>query len=151
MFTLLKFKWIEPGRIFVVLDTATTSRCNICWNYVSFSFFFCLEQWKSTEYYKKIHTHCHFSHLLLMGDFNFLQECATTSSSNSISSQFLNAVQDSFLTQHVLLPTHLQVNQQSSLLDLVIQARSQKFLWGGSFGRNADLIHHPTAAKEYSA
>ena len=56
-----------------------------------------------------------------MGDFNILcQDCATASSSNSISSQFLNAVQDSFLTQHVLLPTHHQANQQSSLLDLVI-------------------------------
>ena len=59
-----------------------------------------------------------------MGDFNFpdilWQDCATTSSSNSISSQLLNAVQDSFLTQHVLLPTRHQANQQSSLLDLVI-------------------------------
>ena len=59
-----------------------------------------------------------------MGDFNFpdilWQDCATTSSSNSISSQFLNAVQDSFLTQHVILPKHHQANQQSSLLNLVI-------------------------------
>ena len=33
----------------------------------------------------------------------------------------------------------------------IAQARSQKFVWGGSFGRNVDLIHHPTAAKEHSA
>lgn len=59
-----------------------------------------------------------------MGDFNFpdilWQDCATMSSSNSISSQFLNAVQDSFLTLRVMLPTRHQANQQSSPLDLVI-------------------------------
>ena len=31
------------------------------------------------------------------------------------------------------------------------QARSQKFVWGGSFGRYVDLIHHITAAKEHLA
>ena len=38
-----------------------------------------------------------------------------------------------------------------SILSEPTQAHSQKFLWGGSFGKNADLIYHPTAAKEYSA
>ena len=41
---------------------------------------------------------------------------------------------------------------QDILIHLFIcQAHSQKFLLGGSFRRNVDLIHHPTVAKEHSA
>ena len=42
--------------------------------------------------------------------------------------------------------THKQTNKQTNNT-----TRSQKFLLGGSFGRNVDRIHHSTAAKEHSA
>ena len=61
-----------------------------------------------------------------MGDFNFPSidwpqlECTT--GDNSAASLFLDAVQDSFLTQHVTNCTRHRQGQQSSLLDLVLSS-----------------------------
>jgi len=61
-----------------------------------------------------------------MGDFNFPSidwpqlECTT--GDNSAASLFLDAVQDSFLTQHVTICTRHRQGQQSSLLDLVLSS-----------------------------
>ena len=62
------------------------------------------------------------SHILLMGDFNFpsidWSECICLSGESSLAFSFLDAVQDSFLTQHVSNCTRHRDGQQSSLLDL---------------------------------
>ena len=62
--------------------------------------------------------------LLLMGDFNFPDinwvDTHCFSSPISLSAKFLETMQDSFLTQYVQEPTRHQLDQQPSVLDLII-------------------------------
>ena len=64
-----------------------------------------------------------FSHLLIMGDFNFSSinwaGCVCFSGENSLASSFLDSTQDSFLVQHVTNCTRHREGQQPFLLDLV--------------------------------
>ena len=64
-----------------------------------------------------------YSYCLLMGDFNFPNINWSTMSSpegdQSLSTCFLNACKDGFLTQHVTKPTRHRHGQNPSLLDLV--------------------------------
>ena len=63
------------------------------------------------------------SHRLIVGDFNLREidwESETSNANeNHISSQFLEAVRDNFLYQHVKEATRMRENQRDSLLDLV--------------------------------
>ena len=61
-----------------------------------------------------------------MGNFNFPSidwaECVCSGGENSSAFLFLDAIQDSFLTQHVTECTRHRHGQQSSLLDLVLSS-----------------------------
>ena len=62
-----------------------------------------------------------YKHILIMGDFNFPDVNWNTWSAKSDQSQaFVESLQDSYLYQAVLEPTRIRVNQEPSLLDLVI-------------------------------
>jgi len=75
---------------------------------------------------REVHNTVNFSHLLIMGDFNFpsidWSECVCLSSENSSAFLFLDAIQDSFLTQHVTQCIRHRHGQQSSLLDLALSS-----------------------------
>ena len=63
------------------------------------------------------------NHVLIMGDFNhpeinWIEETTPTSSRHK-ASEFMEAVRDSFLIQHVKQPTHFRGDQTPNLLDLV--------------------------------
>ena len=63
------------------------------------------------------------SHRLIVGDFNLREidwESETSNANeNHIASQFLEAVRDNFLYQHVKEATRMRENQRDSLIDLV--------------------------------
>lgn len=65
-----------------------------------------------------------YSHVLIMGDFNYpglswedMHPCSQRA--NKEEQGFAEAVMDCFLLQHVTNPTRVRVNQTPSLLDLV--------------------------------
>ena len=64
----------------------------------------------------------------IMGDFNFPSinwvdlVCSSGKGKHSLASLFLDAVQDSYLVQHVTNCTRHRQGQQSSLLDLVFSS-----------------------------
>lgn len=64
-----------------------------------------------------------FSHILIMGDFNFKEvnwnECTTTVGEDHIATLFLECVRDTFLYQHVKQPTRFREDQEPSTLDLI--------------------------------
>ena len=66
----------------------------------------------------------YFTHLLIMGDFNFptinWAESYCAGSDSSAASTFFDTVQDSFLVQHVASSTRHRQGQQPSLLDLIL-------------------------------
>jgi exonuclease III len=63
------------------------------------------------------------SHMLIMGDFNYPEidwlEESTPPDVRQRATQFMEAVRDSFMVQHVKDPTHYRGNQTPNLLDLV--------------------------------
>ena len=66
-----------------------------------------------------------YSHLLITGDFNYPKIDWTTWSTDSdnlldMNNQFIEAMRDSFLFQHVSLPTRARLNNSPNLLDLVL-------------------------------
>ena len=71
----------------------------------------------------KLPDYTEYSHCLLLGDYNLPNiNWATLTSlegDQSLSTNFLNACEDGFLTQHVSKPTRHRHGQNSSLLDLV--------------------------------
>ncbi|GAA48290.1 hypothetical protein CLF_101424 [Clonorchis sinensis] len=66
----------------------------------------------------------HFTHLLLVGDFNAPKapwtELQCVGSSGPFAAALTEVVQQSAWTQHVVAPTRYRAGQQPSLLDLVI-------------------------------
>ncbi len=64
------------------------------------------------------------SHVLICGDFNHPEInwdlLMSTKSEEHKSSQFLTAIQDSFLFQHVDQPTHHRADQEPTLIDLIL-------------------------------
>ncbi|GAA57115.1 hypothetical protein CLF_112200, partial [Clonorchis sinensis] len=66
----------------------------------------------------------HFTHLLLVGDFNAPKapwmELQSVGSSGPFAAALTEVVQQSAWTQHVVAPTRYRAGQQPSLLDLVI-------------------------------
>ena len=71
----------------------------------------------------KLYDSVNFTHLLIMGDFNFptinWDELSCSGGESSVASSFLDAVQDTFLIQHVNDFTRFRHGQQPSLLDLI--------------------------------
>ena len=71
----------------------------------------------------KLYDSVNFTHLLIMGDFNFpiinWDELSCSGGESSVASSFLDAVQDTFLIQHVTDFTRFRHGQQPSLLDLI--------------------------------
>jgi hypothetical protein len=67
-----------------------------------------------------------FTHLLICGDFNFPEITwmgdvpALTRDPQGEAAKFLEAVNDSFLWQHVKLPTHHRQQQTANTLDLIL-------------------------------
>ena len=65
----------------------------------------------------------HFSHILIVGDFNCkeidwrLQ--STSVNENHVASQLLECVRDCFMYQHVAEPTRFRIGEISSILDLI--------------------------------
>ena len=64
------------------------------------------------------------SHLLIVGDFNFgdidWETGRSSATETHMSHQFIEAVQDSFLHQHVQSPTRYRLGQVPHILDLVL-------------------------------
>ena len=64
-----------------------------------------------------------YSHILITGDFNYPEinwdTYNTHYSEDHRSSQFLECVNDCFLSQNVSFPTHHRVTQSANILDLV--------------------------------
>ena len=79
-----------------------------------------------------LHETVSFSHLLIMGDFNLPSinwaELVCSSGESSLASLFLDAVQDSYLVQHVTNCTRHRQGQQSSLLDLILSSDPNRLL-----------------------
>ncbi len=70
-------------------------------------------------------TQMKYSHILILGDFNYPDiswDTWTTNSNNEndINNLFLNAVKDSYMSQHVDQPTRIRGSQVPSLIDLVL-------------------------------
>lgn len=62
-----------------------------------------------------------FSHILLTGDFNFPSiDWNAWSSRDSVSQNFLECTRDCYLQQVVDLPSRYRINQEPSLLDLIL-------------------------------
>ncbi|CAG2232245.1 unnamed protein product [Mytilus edulis] len=62
-----------------------------------------------------------YTHILLTGDFNFPSiNWETWSAKDSISENFLECIRDCFFQQMVDQPTRYHINQEPSLLDLVL-------------------------------
>ncbi len=66
-----------------------------------------------------------YSHILIVGDLNHpginWDTWSTKSQNeNDINNLFLNAVKDSFLSQHVTQPTRIRGEQEPSLIDLIL-------------------------------
>ncbi|XP_069142291.1 uncharacterized protein [Argopecten irradians] len=64
-----------------------------------------------------------YSHILLLGDFNYKEidwkNQISLSGLNNPATKFLEATRDNFLIQHVTSPTRYRVNQTPSTLDLI--------------------------------
>ena len=61
-----------------------------------------------------------YTHLLVMGDFNFPDiDWENWSSSDSNSQEFVEIIQDTYLQQHVTQPTRYRAGQTSNCLDLM--------------------------------
>ena len=61
-----------------------------------------------------------YTHLLIMGDFNYPDIDWENWSSNDITSQkFIQTVQDAYLFQHITKPTRHREGQSSNCLDLI--------------------------------
>ena len=61
-----------------------------------------------------------YTHLLVMGDFNFPDiDWENWSSSDSNSQEFIEIIQDTYLQQHVTQPTRYREGQTSDCLDLI--------------------------------
>ena len=61
-----------------------------------------------------------YTHLLIMGDFNYLDIDWENWSSNDITSRkFIETVQDAYLFQHITKPTRHREGQSSNCLDLI--------------------------------
>ena len=59
-------------------------------------------------------------HVLICGDFNYPNiNWSSLSCSTSYSQMFLDAIHDSYLSQHVTEPTHYRPNTTANVLDLV--------------------------------
>ncbi|GAA47590.1 hypothetical protein CLF_100556 [Clonorchis sinensis] len=84
----------------------------------------------------------HFTHLLLVGDFNAPKtpwtELQRVGSSSPFTAALTEVVQQSAWTQHVVAPTRYRAGQQPSLLDLVI-TNERHFVDQGTI--NAPLGH----------
>ena len=65
-----------------------------------------------------------YSHVCLVGDFNFptinWNSMATTETGDGLESNFLEAVHDCFLYQHIIEPTRIRGTDNPSLLDLIL-------------------------------
>ena len=61
-----------------------------------------------------------YSHILMIGDFNYRQiDWDKMTSCDHEESQFINCIEDHYLTQHVKEPTRWRGNDTTSVLDLV--------------------------------
>ena len=61
-----------------------------------------------------------YTHLLMMGDFNYPGiDWSSYSTNNADAQEFLDSCQDSYLYQHILLPTRGRLGHNPSLLDLI--------------------------------
>jgi len=65
-----------------------------------------------------------YSHILLMGDFNFEKinwcDWSTPSNETQIDFQFIEKLRDCFLQQHVTKPTRARIDKEPHILDLVL-------------------------------
>ena len=65
-----------------------------------------------------------YSHLLIMGDFNFEKinwdTWSTPSNESGIDFKFIECIRDSFLFQHVNKPTRARIDHEPHILDLVL-------------------------------
>jgi hypothetical protein len=72
---------------------------------------------------RKISLGTSFSHILICGDFNLPEinwsDTSTLGGPNSLPYRFIECIRDSFLTQHVKIPTHKRGDQRANVLDLV--------------------------------
>ncbi len=66
---------------------------------------------------------CGYSHILALGDFNFPEikwnNGGAVQGNSPSASSFIDAVNDSFMFQHVDFPTHHRENQTANILDLI--------------------------------
>jgi hypothetical protein len=72
---------------------------------------------------RKISLGTSFSHILICGDFNLPEinwsDTRTSGGPNSLPYRFIECIRDSFVTQHVKVPTHKRGDQRANVLDLV--------------------------------
>jgi len=65
-----------------------------------------------------------FSHLLIMGEFNYPEidwgAQSTSMPADHVASRFLTCIQEGFLFHHVKEPTHFRALQKVNILDLVM-------------------------------
>jgi len=65
----------------------------------------------------------HYSHILIMGDFNYLhinwESLTVRTGATSDSQSFIDAIQDALLTQHITSPTRYRFGQHPSTLDVI--------------------------------
>ena len=88
-----------------------------------------------------------FSHVLIMGDFNFREinweNLESPENENHISSIFLEGVKDTFFFQHCKEPTRYRENQIPSILDLVFTNEEnmiEKIDYLPSLGKSDHLV-----------
>ena len=72
-----------------------------------------------------------FSHLVIMGDFNFPEICWKNECSNAgpnhPATLFLETVRENYLYQHVVEPTHFRGDQNPNILDLIFTNEENVF------------------------
>ena len=79
------------------------------------------------------------SHLLVMGDFNYREiQWETWTSSKEECRNFIECIRDSFLFQHVMKPTRGRINNEPTLLDLIMTNEE---------GMMTDLEHYSPLGK----
>ena len=86
-----------------------------------------------------------YSHLLICGDFNLPEidwEGERTSvSMNHVASRFLEGVKNSYLSQHILKPTHFRGNQRANVLDLIF-TNEENMVSDLEYGAPIGASHH---------
>ena len=86
-----------------------------------------------------------YTHLLIMGDFNYPQidwlNWTSSECSDHPSTKFIETRRDSFLFQHILTPTRFRQNQQPNTLDLIF-TNEEQFIQQAEVSHSLGLSDH---------